>query len=389
MSVNVKGWLSVAVRNCSALLLCNAAIWAQAAAPLAYVVNRDDSLVSVVDVARQRTIRTLPAGMAMPQEIAISPDGCLAYLSSVWSATIAVLDLGKQQLLAGIPLNSVGNAVVFSPSGALAYVDTPTSSGGAIAVIDTANHQIMRTFVVSPQNTRGMAIHPDGSRLYALEQHRPPDAGKVAVVDPVSGTVLERISVGMDATDIKVHPAGAYAYVVNGESRQAQGSVTVINTRTHTVIATIKVGKHPSRVAFHPAGTPAYVTNSGDGTVSVIDTARHAVAGSIPVEQAPQHLVFHPDGKHAYVSHPQSDTLSVIDTMTQQPRGSVTVGSAPWGVAFASDARMATGKADGSGLEAGSVVAAKPIPISGVWAGLLLVVAGITALHRHGQKFTG
>lgn len=73
----------MAVRNCSALLLCSAAIWAQAAAPLAYVVNRDDSLVSVVDVARQRTIRTLPAGMAMPQEIAISPDGCLAYLSSV------------------------------------------------------------------------------------------------------------------------------------------------------------------------------------------------------------------------------------------------------------------------------------------------------------------
>jgi YVTN family beta-propeller protein len=359
------------------------------AAPLAYVVNRDENLVSVVDVTSQRTVTTIPAGMAMPQEIAISPDGCLAYLSSVWSATIGVLDLGKNKLLTGIPMNHVSNDVVFSPSGGLAYVDTNTPGGGAIAVIDTATHQIMRTFPVSPQNTRGMAIHPDGSRLYSLEQHSDPDTGKVAVIDPGSGEVLKHISVGTDASDIKVQPSGSLAYVVNRESRQARGSVSVIDTRAKTVVATVAVGKHPSRVAFHPAGTQAYVTNSGDGTVSVIDTASHAVVGVIPVEQTPQHVVFDPVGTHAYVSDPRTNRLSIIDTSTHEVRGSVTVGSAPWGVALASSARKAAAKLDANGLEAGSVVAGKPIPISGVWAGLLLVVAGITALHRHGQRLMG
>lgn len=343
----------------------------------------------MVDVTSQRTVTTIPAGMAMPQEIAISSDGCLAYLFSAWSATIGVLDLGKNKLLAGIPMNHVSNDVVFSPSGSLAYVDTNTPGGGAIAVIDTATHQIMRTFPVSPQNTRGMAIHPDGSRLYSLEQHSAPDTGKVAVIDPASGTVLQRISVGIDASDIKVHPAGSLAYVVNRDAHQAHGSVSVMDTRAKIVVATVPVGKQPSRVAFHPAGTQAYVTNSGDGTVSVIDTASHRVVGLIPVAQTPQHVVFHPAGTHAYVSDPQTDRLSIIDTSTQEVRGSVTVGSAPWGVALASSARKAAAKHDANGLEAGSVVAGQPIPVSGVWAGLLLVVAGITALHRHGQRLMG
>lgn len=356
---------------------------------MAYVVNRDDNQVSVVDLATQRTVNSIPAGMGMPQEIAISPDGCLAYLSSIWSATVAVLDLGKHQLLAGIPLNHVSNGVVFSPSGSLAYVDTNTPGGGAIAVIDTATHQIMRTFPVSPQNTRGMAIHPDGSRLYSLEQQHENYAGKVAVIDPANGMVLQRIAVGMDPSDIKLHAAGALAYVVNRESNHSHGSLSVIDTRSETVVATVPVGKHPGRVAFHPSGTQAYVTNSGDGTVSVIDTASHAVVGLIPVDQAPQHVVFHPAGTHAYVSSPEANTLSVIDTATQQLQGSVTVGSAPWGVALAADPRVAALKPSTSGMEAGSVVAGKPIPISGVWAGLLLVVAGITALHRHGQKLMG
>ncbi|UXC19417.1 YncE family protein [Comamonas squillarum] len=384
MLVNVKGCL----RWASALALCCAWCAAQAT-PLTYVVNRDDSNVSVVDVVNKRTVTTIPAGMAMPQEIAISPDGCLAYLSSVWSATIAVLDLGKHQLLAGIPLNQVSNGVVFSPSGALAYIDTNTPRGGAIAVIDTATHQLVRTFPVSPHNTRGMAIHPDGSRLYALEQHRDPDVGQVAVIDPSSGTVLERIGVGTDASDIQVHPAGTLAYVVNRESRQAHGTVTVINTRTHTVAATVAVGKHPSRVAFHPAGNQAYVTNSGDGTVSVIDTASHAVVGVIEVDQTPQHVVFHPAGTHAYVSNPQRNSLSIIDTATQEVHGAVTVGSAPWGVALASNGLETATPQGTNGLEAGSVVAGKPIPISGVWAGLLLLVVSMTALHRHGQKLMG
>lgn len=388
MSVNLKACLRAGQRWSCALLLCCAVGQAQAGS-LAYVVNRDDNDVSVIDMARQRTVATMPAGMAMPQDIAISPDGCLAYLSSIWSATIAVLDLAKHSLLTGIPLNHVGNAVVFSASGALAYADTNTPSGGAIAVIDTATHQIMRTFPVSPQNSRGMAIHPDGSRLYSLEQHSAPDLGKVAVIDPASGTVLERISVGIDPSDIKVHPAGSLAYVVNRDAHQAHGSVSVIDTRRKTVVATVSVGKQPSRVAFHPDGTQAYVTNSGDGTVSVIDTASHAVVGLIPVEQTPQHVVFHPAGTHAYVSDPQTNRLSIIDTSTQEVRGSVTVGSAPWGVALVSSARKAAAKQEANGLEAGSVVAGQPIPISGVWAGLLLVVAGITALHRHGQRLMG
>ncbi|TDS82899.1 YVTN family beta-propeller protein [Comamonas sp. JUb58] len=337
VSHNTKNSLRSSLRLTSALVLCALAGIAQAA-PFTYVLNRYDNNVSVVDLASNSIVSSMPAGMITPTEIAIDSDGSRAYLSSTWSTVVSVLDLKKGSLLHTISLGNSGADVALSASGDTAYAGMTSSSGPAIAVIDTATNQITRTIAISAINSSAIALHPDGSRLYSLEMRDTPNTGTVAVIDLASHTVVDCLAVGIESTDIKVSPAGTFAYVVNRDSMQANGSITVIDTRTNTVDATIPVGLRPSGLSFNPTGSQAYVTNSGDNTVSVIDTTSHAVVGLITAGNGPKHVAFNPSGSRAYVTNQLGNTMSIIDTATQRVTASVPVGRDPWGIAFVGEA---------------------------------------------------
>lgn len=82
---------------------------------------------------------------------------------------------------------------------------------------------------------------------------------------------------------LAVHPNGSRLYVANGFST----TVTVIDTASHTVVTTIPVGSTPARVAVNPAGTRVYVTKPFDDTVAVIDTATNAVVDTVPISTSP------------------------------------------------------------------------------------------------------
>lgn len=409
MFTNAERALKITLLWACTMALCCLAALAQAA-PLAYVVNRQDSNVSVVDVAHNRVVSTIPAGMASPHRITISQDGRRAYLSSIWSTTLTVLDLDKRSLLTRISLNATSNGVALHPHRPLAYADTNTPGGAMIAVIDTSTQQVLRSFASGAQKTQGLALSPDGERLYSLEPQNDPGSARVTVIDPLNSAVLDHIRIGAEPTAIKVHPSGGFVYVLHADSHGNQGSVTVIDTRTHTVSASVAVGRSPSDLAFHPAGSQAYVINQGDSTVAVMDTRKHAVAAWIALGSAPQQVAFNPLGTHAYVSNQGGNTMSVIDTATQQLLETVPVGSSPWGIGVADNApspalaalRVAAAQAEhaspsgaadtasqqalhtlGSSKRSGVV---QSVPVSGVWAGLLLVVSGIATLHHLGRK---
>lgn len=384
------------------------------ATPFSYVVNRHDSNVSVVDVASNQIVSTIPAGMASPQQISISRDGRRAYLSSVWSTNIAVLDLDKRTWLTSIPMNYTSNGVVLHSQRELAYADINAPGSAMIAVIDTSTLQVLRSFATGATKTQGLAASTDGTRLYSLEPQNELGGARVAVIDALSYAVLGYIGVGADSTSIQMHPGGSHVYVLNRESHNLNGSITVIDTRTHAIAATVPVGRTPTGMAFNPASTQAYVVNSGDDTVSVVDTRIHAVVGGIAVGTRPQQVAFHSSGTRAYVSNQCANTMSIIDTASQQVLATVPVGRDPWGIGFAGNA-LNTLPSERSFLswlpsleslsdrpeqpvhpQSANISAgvsrsgpAQSVPVSGVWAGLLLLVAGIGALHHHGRKLLG
>jgi len=248
-----------------------------------------------------------------------------------------------------------------------------SSAGGGISEINAANHSVIAT-APFPDNANGVAITPDGRRMYAADR----DVPQVIVFDTATNVPIAQIPIGNGPLSVAVSPDGSSVYATN----QFDGTVSVIATATNQVVATITTGAEPIWVTFSRDGSHAYVSNqvsgtlsvvatafnsvvatiSGfcnpfqsafsrggrllfvssqcDSTVKVVDTATNSVINSIPVGPLPRGIAFSPNGRRAYVANFAGNAVDVLDVASQTNLGTpITVGSSPWGLAMAPDGK--------------------------------------------------
>src|SRR5262249_10563055 len=110
--------------------------------------------------------------------------------------------------------------------------------------------------------------------------------------------VISTVPVGQGPLGVAVTPDGRKVYVANQAGGNGNGVVSVISTATFTVSTiTDSTLKPPSSVAVAPDGTRVYVAN-GPNTVSVISTATDTVVGPpITVGVGPIQVAVTPDGR--------------------------------------------------------------------------------------------
>src|SRR5438105_15446977 len=70
------------------LVLLPVGVWAQA--PQAYITNRDDSTVSVIDTASNTVTATVTVG-GSPNGVAVTPDGAHVYVANGYDGRVAVI----------------------------------------------------------------------------------------------------------------------------------------------------------------------------------------------------------------------------------------------------------------------------------------------------------
>jgi len=126
------------------------------------------------------------------------------------------------------------------------------------------------------------------------------------VIDTAANTMIATIPVGLAPSGVAITPDGSRVYVTN----QSGGDVSVIDRSTNTVIATVPVGFGPFGIAISNDGTRAYVALRA--SISVIDTSTSAVVATIPFLFNPLFLDFTPDGTRLYVTTVDS-SVGVID----------------------------------------------------------------------------
>src|SRR6266851_6087985 len=110
----------------------------------------------------------------------------------------------------------------------LIYV--PGTAGG-ITEINSANNVAFATAPWAHGSNGGVAITPDGSRMY-VSNH---EASSVSVFDTATNVPLFEIGVGLNPIGLAITPDGSHAYVAN----QNSDNVTVIAIATNSVIKTI------------------------------------------------------------------------------------------------------------------------------------------------------
>jgi YVTN family beta-propeller protein len=278
--------------------------------------------VPLVTVAAALAVPVLPA------QATCQPAGPDAFVTNRHDSTVSVINNCAQVIATHLVPGATGVAV--SPGGATYYVTSATNAG--LWVVDTATERNL-AIIVPISTPTGVAVRPDGSIVYVADG--PSDT--VSVVSTATNMVTDTIPLGRDASGIAVSPDGSAVYVTSSKS----DSVSVISTNTDMVTATTPVGAPATGVAVSPDGSVAYVM-SDDGTVTTIDTTDNQPLGAFTgagggFSAGLNDMAVSPDGGTLYADANRSNALTIDDTSLYANVGSIPVGSDPDGVAVIPD----------------------------------------------------
>ncbi|MGH8616323.1 MAG: cytochrome D1 domain-containing protein [Burkholderiales bacterium] len=247
-----------------------------------YVSGDASSGVSVIDTATDRVTHTIEVGKA-PHGVTLTPDGRWLLVGVYGDDRVAIIDTASRQVVATVPVGKPHNIAV-RPDGKLAYVGSQEPGKFALAVVDLATRAVVRSIPLE-RAPRGVDSAHDGKALYVTLA----GASAVYVVDPATDRITAEIPTGV-SPHLAQYNRGAPAGVA---VVQGPGELFLFDPAKNIALRSIAVGKQPHWVAASGDGRQAYVTNEGSNDLTVVDLATGRTT-TIPVGNAPRKVVAQP-----------------------------------------------------------------------------------------------
>ena len=290
----------------------------------AYVVGRrasGEQTVTVIDTSSNGIVGSIAVGRGSlglrPDSAMASPDGALVYVTNELDDTVSVIRTASNSVIATIPVGNAPISVAVSPNGSRLYVLNTLS--GSISVISTATNTIVATIRVQAEQSAGLAVTADGSRLYAGIVGGSVGVRVIDTSTNSAGATVTILDAGghvhFGAMAIDVTPDGSFVYVPFGGGFNA---VTVISVATNSYVTNIPTGREPFSARIAPDGTRAYVANANG--VTVINTQTNSAVTDIGGFGG-RALEFTPDGSRAYVA---GGNVHIIDTAANAVTSTIT-----------------------------------------------------------------
>ena len=238
--------------------------------PILFPGGVPGNTVSVIQTKSNEVVATIEVGN-LPAGVAITPDGKHAYVTNRGDNKVSVIDTATHTVVSvpdgdAIKVQTQPANIAFTPDGRRAYVTNFGSN--TVSVIDTATH----TVVPVPDGDAigdaikvgivpiGVAITPDGAQVYVVNVNFSPvppfPPGEVSIIDTATNTVVKTVMVGPGPRAVAITPDGAHAYVTNFldlltvDDIPVDGSVSVIEIATNTVVDTVPVAGGPNWVTI-------------------------------------------------------------------------------------------------------------------------------------------
>jgi YVTN family beta-propeller protein len=244
-----------------------------------YITDTAQNNVSVIDAATLTKSDYNPAEIDIhvgfdPTGLAVTPDGSQVWVADSGPQTdsgltgISVISASTNTVTATLQLPASPQQIAFSPSGATAYV---TTSDG-LWIYSTSTDQV--TGVVRGLGAlHGVIVSPDGGTVYVTSTDQ-------NVVDVISTSgyprVTSRIAVGDLPWGVALSANGGTLYVADPDSNQ----ISVIDTATGAVTNTLTLAGGPDVLALTPDGSQLWVTGITSADITVISTSTGAVIGT-------------------------------------------------------------------------------------------------------------
>jgi YVTN family beta-propeller protein len=188
------------------------------------VASRDGT-ISVIATATNIVVAAV-SGLAYPAEVAITPNGAYAYVTTATESAVAVIATATSSVVATVPVESWPIGLAVTPDGAYAYLANQFSN--SVSVIATATNTVMATVPVGSDPAWVAFIMPTlPSTTSALSIAATPSSSPSYQGSPVTFTAAVS-----DSTDSAV-PTGT---VISGSTVLGTGalnnSVATYTTRS-------------------------------------------------------------------------------------------------------------------------------------------------------------
>jgi YVTN family beta-propeller protein len=309
-------------------------------ADLLVVLNKSDHEAVLVDPATLKPVARLATGRG-PHEVAVSPDGRLAYVANYGmygvfregqrvnepGRTLTVLDLEKRAIRDTIDLGSYAkpHGIAVSRDGRRLWVTCEDSQ--SVLELDAGSGAILKAWKTGQETSHMIAPAVDEAKLFVANIR----AGTATIIERAADKVTS-LTTAAGTEGVDVSPDGREVWFTN----RADSSVSVLDARTDTLIAKLgSGGRFPIRVKFTPDGREAWVSCLQSNEVTVFDARSRRQIASIPVGKAPVGIQMAPDGKRAFVANTNDDLVTVIDVPGRKVLATFTTGNEPDGMAWA------------------------------------------------------
>ena len=285
--------------------------------------------------------RIAPAGRHLqvgdlPLSMVLSPDGRYAIIENNGYAkpTLTVVDLKRFVVLDRVPLESAWLGLAWHPDGKRVYASAGSANGVYELSWRTGSQlKVEATIPVAGKKkgtfVGGIAIHPDGRRLFAVN----PLGQTLAAVDLEARRVVKTVPLDAEPYTCLVSRDGKTLYV----SSWGGAHVLLFDPETLEARGEIPTGEHPGAMAESADGARLFVACANTNAVWALDVAsRHAgeqIGTSLfpdaPPGSTPNALALSADGRMLLAANADNNTVSVVDV--SRPGRSVAMGTIPTG----------------------------------------------------------
>ncbi|MCE9574322.1 MAG: hypothetical protein K8W52_14335 [Deltaproteobacteria bacterium] len=295
----------------------------------AYIVARDSSELTVIDLDRLAIIGRIPTTGVLNHMAELNADFTKLYVDSSASDEAVVIDTRSLTVTGRIPLGRHPTHASLSRDGRLLAVMDEDEGTGAVSFIDTAtDREVARLggfytphfMRFAPDGRYGYVANLDAYHLTRVDLSTLTIDGTIAL-DGFAGPPDETRAPGEGGfADAQIDATGMlYA------AHSASGKVLVYDTVARAKQPELTVGPHPWIVyAEHPfADLPRrhLVPTFGDQQVSIIDGAARAVVAAMPGDQEAFGVNYSPlTPDKAFVMNRVREDIAVVDTA----RGTIT-----------------------------------------------------------------
>jgi DNA-binding beta-propeller fold protein YncE len=310
------------------LALCAGAAWSQPAGTLV-VTNKTPSTATIIDIATNRILATLPTGGG-PHEVAISSDGRLAVVTNYGVPprnTLTVIDVPGLRVVRTVDLGSytAPHGIVFLPGDSLVVVTSEATRN--IVIVNVIAGVVRKAISTDQPGSHMVGVTANGTRAYTGNI----GANTVTELDLAEGKVLRRFDVPAQPEAINVTPDGAEVWV----GSNATGKVSVIDLSTGSVSTAAEGFGWPYRMLFSPDRKLVIMPDLRGNEVRFVDRASRRELGRLAFPNGgPQGITITPDGKYLFQSLSAEARVAIVDPATRQVIGYLAAGQTPDGIAY-------------------------------------------------------